>query len=88
MCRCDSEGPVVIREKRERARRKEQTNSRPWQRLGGRRIGIEGLQVAKGLGWHIGQQMERGILAMSEHVLGLASSEAAGLGLEVQEDGI
>ena len=29
-----------------------------------------------------------GILAVSEHVLGIASSEAAGLGSEVQEDGI
>ena len=28
------------------------------------------------------------MLAVSEHVLGIASSEAAGLGLEVQEDGI
>ena len=55
MCHCDSERPVIIRERRERERRKEEMNSQPWQRLGGHRIGIEGLQVAKGLG----QQMER-----------------------------
>ena len=59
MCHWDSEGPVVIREKRERERMEEGTNSRPWQRLGGHQIGIKGLQGAKGLGWHIGQQMER-----------------------------
>ena len=29
-----------------------------------------------------------GVLAMSKHVLGIASGEAAGLGSEVQEDGI
>ena len=60
MCCCDSKGPVVVKEKREeRERRKEEMNSWPWQRLGGHWIGIKGLQVAKGLGRHISQQMER-----------------------------
>ena len=59
MCCGDSKGPVVIREKRERERRKEETNCQPWQRLGGHQIGIKGLQVARGLGQHICWQMER-----------------------------
>ena len=56
---CYSEGHVIIREKRERERRKEEMNSQMWQRLGGRRRGSMVLGGAGGLGQHRCQQRER-----------------------------
>ena len=70
MHRCGSGGSVVIREKRERERRQEEMNSQPWQRLGGRLRGSEGLQGARGLGQHMCLQMERRCIGHEQACVG------------------
>ena len=47
---------------------------------------LEGQEVLVSIGVSRGRR--EGVLAMSKHVLGIAGSKTAGLGLEVQENGI
>ena len=70
MHHCGSKGPVGIREKRERERRQEETNSWPWQRLRGLQRGSKGLQGARGLGQHMCWQMLRRYIGHEQAYVG------------------